>query len=61
MKYSELSSELKNTIVYEMLHKIGGFSYIALCRKYGLSSGVIHKIVRDDLWIAMSKPIKPGK
>jgi len=55
MKYEELSSELKNTIVYEMLHKIGGFSYMALCRKYGLSSGVIRKIIRQDLWHAMAK------
>jgi hypothetical protein len=55
MKYSELSSELKNTIVYEMLHKIGNFSYIAICRKYGLSSGVVRKIVHQDLWIAMAK------
>ena len=60
MKYEELSSELKNTIVYEMLHKIGGFSYMALCRKYGLSSGVIRKIIRQDLWHAMAKQIKPG-
>jgi ribosomal protein S25 len=55
MKYSELSSELKNTIVYEMLHKIGNPSLHFLGRKYGLNISVIRKIIRQDLWIAMAK------